>query len=87
MSFFEEIGSLLGLDWARIARGYSLVNYNGEAVYLEGIKKIASLSDAEMIFDTGKGRVRITGEGLTVFSLEEKTVIIKGRILVVSEAE
>ncbi|MCL2798649.1 MAG: YabP/YqfC family sporulation protein [Firmicutes bacterium] len=85
MSFFEEIGNLLGLDWARIAVGYSVVNYNGEAVYIEGIKKVVSLSDTETVFDAGKGRVRITGEGLSVFALEEKTAVIKGRITAVSE--
>jgi len=86
MSFYEEIGNLLGLDWARIIGGYSWVNYNGEALYLEGIKKVVLLSDAEIVVDTGKPRVRVTGEGLTVFSLEEKTLIIKGRILSVGEA-
>ena len=87
MSFFEEIGNLLGLDWARIACGYSVVNYNGESVYIEGIKKVASLSDTEMVFDTGNGRVRVAGEQLTVFSLEEKTAVVKGRITGVSEVD
>ena len=87
MSFFEEIGSLLGLDWARLAQGYSAVNYNGEAVYLEGIKKVVSLSDTEIIFCAGKGRVKITGENLGVFSLEEKTAVIKGTILSISEGQ
>ena len=85
MSFFEEIGSLLGLDWARIACGYSVVNYNGEAVYLEGIKKVVTVSGAEMVFDTGKGRVKISGGDLAVFLLEEKTAVVKGRIAAVSE--
>lgn len=80
MSFYQEIGNLLGLDWARIAGGYNLVNYNGEAVYLEGIKKIIFISDTEIVIDTAKPRVRIAGEDLAVFSLEEKSIIIKGRI-------
>ena len=80
MSFYQEIGNLLGLDWARIAGGYSLVNYNGEAVYLEGIKKVVLVSETEIVVDTGKPRVRITGGGLAVFSLEDKTMVVKGKI-------
>jgi hypothetical protein len=85
MSFYQEIGNILGLDWARIAGGYSLVNYNGEALYIEGIKKVLLVTDAEIVLDTGKPRVRVTGERLAVHSLEEKTIIIKGRIRVVEE--
>ncbi len=80
MSFYQEIGNILGLDWARIAGGYSLVNYNGEAVYLEGIKKVITVSDTEIVVDTGKPRVRIAGENLAVYSLEEKTMVVKGCI-------
>jgi len=81
MSFYREIGNLLGLDWARIANGYSLVNYNGEAVYIEGIKKIVTINDSEIIVDTPKARVKVVGEGLEIFSLEEKTIIVKGKII------
>jgi len=81
MSFYREIGNLLGLDWARIASGYSLVNYNGEAVYIEGIKRVVSISDTEIIVDTPKCRVKVVGYGLSIFSLEEKTMIAKGRIV------
>jgi len=80
MSFYREIGNLLGLDWARIAAGYSLVNYNGEAVYIEGIKKVITVTDTCIVVDTPKRRVRVAGEGLAIFSLEEKTMIVKGKI-------
>jgi len=80
MSFYREIGNVLGLDWARIANGYSFVNYNGEAVYIEGIKKIVNVSDTEIVVDTSKRRVRIFGEALSVFSLEDKTMVVKGKI-------
>ena len=82
MSFYREIGNLLGLDWARIAGGYSLVNYNGEAVYIEGIKKIVAVSDNEITVDTPKARVRVAGEELAVFALEEKTMVVRGRIAI-----
>ena len=87
MSFYREIGNLLGLDWARIASGYSMVNYNGEAIYLEGIKKIINVSDIEVVVDTKKARLRIAGEELCIFSLEEKTMIVKGKILVCEVVE
>jgi len=81
MSFYREIGNLLGLDWARIANGYSFVNYNGEAVYIEGIKKIVTIEDSLIVVDSPKTRIRVEGEDLSIFSLEEKTMIIKGRII------
>ena len=80
MSFYQEIGNILGLDWARIAGGYSVVNYNGEAVYIEGIKKVMIVSDTEIVVDTGKLRVRVAGEELAIFSLEEKSMVVKGKI-------
>jgi len=80
VSFYREIGNLLGLDWARIASGYSIVNYNGEAVYLEGIKKVINVSDVEVVVDTKKARLRIIGKELCIFSLEEKTMIIRGMV-------
>ena len=85
MSFYQEIGNILGLDWARIAGGYSVVNYNGEAVYLEGIKKVVVVSDTEIVVDTGKQRVRIAGEELAISLLEEKSMVAKGRISQVEE--
>jgi hypothetical protein len=85
LSFFLEIGNILGLDWARIVGGYSLVNYNGEAVYIEGVKKVVLLTAGEIIIDTAKPRIKVSGEDLSVFSLEEKTIIIKGRIRLVEE--
>jgi len=80
MSFYRDIGNVLGLDWARIAGGYSLVNYNGEAVYIEGIKRVVNVSELEIVVDTSKQRIKVVGEELCVFSLEDKTMIIKGRI-------
>ena len=87
MSFYREIGNLLGLDWARIASGYSMVNYNGEAVYLEGIKRVVSVSDLEVIVDTKRARLKVVGEELAIFSLEEKTMIIKGKIVATEVVE
>ena len=81
MSFYREIGNLLGLDWARIASGYSMVNYNGEAVYLEGIKKIITVSECEVVVDTASARICIAGQELCIFSLEDKTMIIKGKVV------
>ena len=85
MSFYREIGNLLGLNWASIANGYSLINYNGEAVYIEGIKKVLLMSDTEIVVDAGKLRLRVGGEDLAVHSLEEKTIIVSGKILQTGE--
>ncbi len=81
MSFFSEAASMLGLDAAKISAGYQFINYNGEAVYIEGFKRVVSISDAEMIFELKGGRIVLKGEGLYVFLLESTTVIIKGKIV------
>lgn len=85
MSFYREVGNLLGLDWARIANGYSIVNYNGEAVYIEGISKMASLSESEIVVDAGKTRIKVEGVDLFVVSLEDKTMVVRGDIKFVGE--
>lgn len=80
MSFFREIAEVLGYDEARLALGYNYVNYNGEAVYLEGVKKVLRLDDCEMAFQTPKGVLYVSGEGLSVSNLSGASVLVRGKI-------
>lgn len=81
MSFFNEVISLLGIDAQMLAAGYQIVNYNGEAVYVEGYKKVLSIAENEIILELRKGKkISLQGEGLNVFSLEDTTIIVKGKI-------
>ena len=80
MSFFGEIASVLGFDEARLALGYSYVVYNGEAVYVEGIKKVLRLDESEIAFLVNKGVLYVGGEGLTVSDLSGATALVRGSI-------
>lgn len=84
MSFFKEIGNLLGLEWAGLSRGYSVVNYNGEAVYVEGVKTVIAITQTEIILNVPSARLNICGDNLTIFMLENDTIIVKGVILSVN---
>ena len=81
MSFFSEVVNAMGLDSVRIASGYQIINYNGEAVYIEGFTQILSIAETEIILKLKKkGKIIVFGEGLSVASLETGSVIIKGEI-------
>ena len=82
MSFFDDIkyGSVAGR-----ALGYSVVLMGGEAVYVEGIKRLASVSPTKMEMTAGKRLIIVEGEDMVIDELERETVIIKGRIKAVRE--
>lgn len=86
MSFFNEVSSLLGFDAAKLATGYQIINYNGEAVYVEGFKRVAVISDTEIILELKKGKITLKGSDLKITLLESTSVIVKGKITL-SEAE
>lgn len=80
MSFFKEAGNALGLDWAKLAMGYQLVNYNGEAVYIEGVKRILSIDDTLVALHVGKKLLHIVGENLEIHDVSGAAIMIKGTI-------
>ena len=77
MSFFDEIKyrSLAG----RVIK-YSVIVFGGEAVYVEGITRVVSVSSDKIELNAGKTLLTVEGENMTVEELEKETVIIKGRI-------
>lgn len=81
MSFYNEIANILGLDWTRVASGFSIINYNNEACYIEGIKRVVKVTDTAVTLDFKKGRYYIYGTGLEIFLLEQHCIIIKGLIV------
>lgn len=80
MSFFKEAADALGLDLTKIALGYEVINFGGEAIFVEGFKRLVSTTDCEIVLELKKSRIRIAGESLFIFSLEESTIIIKGKV-------
>lgn len=85
MSFFNEIAAALGLDKSSVANGYQIINYNGDAVYAEGFKRVLSIGAEEVVLGLKKGRVTIVGEELSVKELSGNTVIVCGKIVSCTE--
>lgn len=67
-----------------MALGYNYVNYNGEAVYIEGIKSVLTVSDTDMTFRLPRGVLYVEGVGLTVSDLEGASILVRGQILSVA---
>ncbi len=80
MSFFAETATLLGYDEARLALGYSAILFNGEAVYIEGIGALLSLSDTELAFKLKRGVLYVRGAALRVAELRQNSVLVRGTI-------
>lgn len=80
MSFFKEIADTLGYDEAKLALGYSYVNYNGEAVYVEGVKQILRIGESEMVFRLPRGVLRVAGKDLAAEEVCGATVLVRGRV-------
>ncbi|MCL2861235.1 MAG: YabP/YqfC family sporulation protein [Firmicutes bacterium] len=80
MSFFSEVAKTMGLDSLRIASGYQVINYNGEAAYVEGFVQVLSIDNNEIVLKLKKGKIVISGENLSVASLETGAIIVKGNI-------
>lgn len=79
---FEEIAKQSGISYLT---GYSVVNYNGGAVYVEGIKRIVYLSNERIVLAAGGKTIELIGIGLTIAALEPGVVLVKGNIKSVSE--
>ncbi len=80
MSFFKEVAATLGLDASSIANGYQIIDYNGNAVYCEGFKRVLSVGENEVALGLKGKRIVVSGEGLSIKELENNTVIIVGKI-------
>ncbi len=85
MSFYNEVANIIGLNWASVATGFSYINYNNKAVYIEGIKNVVSILDSEICVAIKSGRLYVSGSNLSVFLLENCSIIIKGEIAFVGQ--
>lgn len=82
MSFFDDVKyrSVAGK-----ALGYSAIIFGGECVFIEGIKRVVTVSGERMEFSLGKKLITVLGEGLTLEELETETAIVRGRVRSVGE--
>ena len=80
MSFIGEVASWLGIDEAALALGYTAVNYDGKAVYIEGVKKVLKIDPDEMAFGLRKGILRVSGAYLEASEMTGSSVLVRGEI-------
>lgn len=78
MSFFAEMANTLGFTPPSV--GYQIVDYNGEAVYVEGIKRILFLSDESIRLETKRAFITFSGENLLLERADEGSVVIRGKV-------
>lgn len=83
MSFFGEMARALGYDEARLALGYNYIVYNGEAVYVEGVKRILRIDAEEVAFSVKSGVLYVSGNSLAVSEICGGSVTVRGEILAV----
>ncbi|MCL2821705.1 MAG: YabP/YqfC family sporulation protein [Firmicutes bacterium] len=79
MSFFLEVAKKLGLDKDKLFGGFSMINYNSEAIYIEGILGVLGIETDCISFKLKNGTTSIFGQQLYIFELNE-TAIVKGQI-------
>lgn len=79
MSFFSEVAKKAGLNELNLSGGYNVVNYNGEAIYVEGIKRLLRIDGNEITIELKGATLVLRGENLNIFELSD-AAIIKGRV-------
>ncbi|MBO5215455.1 MAG: YabP/YqfC family sporulation protein [Clostridia bacterium] len=82
MSFIGELTAKLG-----ICGGYSVINFNGEYVYVEGIERLVFVGENEISVSAKRTVITVEGEKLMMEELDGGTLIIKGKINCVSQKE
>ena len=74
MSFFSEVAFELGLTSP--ATGYQIVDYNGEAIYIEGIRRILNLTPEAIRFEARRGILECTGQGLILKRIDDASRVV-----------
>lgn len=62
-----------------------LVMMDFSSLYFEGMTDVLSISDDEIDIKTKKNKIRISGENLEIVELEEKTILVRGKIFGVNK--
>lgn len=79
MSFFSEVAKKAGLSEINLSSGFNVINYNGEAVYIEGIKRLLKVDGEEIGVELKGAVLTLRGTDLSIFELSD-AAIIKGRV-------
>lgn len=79
MSFFSEVKKDVGITDMQLMSGFSFVNFCGETMYVEGVKKLLKITDECVSLLTKIAEIEVLGE-LKVGAITECSVVISGRI-------
>lgn len=79
MSFFEEVKREVGVTDIQLLSGFSYVNFCGETIYLEGVKRLEKISDDCIVVRTKYAVIEVCG-CLKVESITQNSMVICGRI-------
>lgn len=82
MSMYEEIARQSGLMHIT---GYTVINYGGKAVYVEGVNKLLFVGAENVKLSVGKKYIEIDGEELVIDQMETGALIVKGHIFSITE--
>lgn len=73
------------IDEIKRLKTYAVIVYGGEHAYIEGVKRIVSLTAEKITADCGRTRVVIEGEQLCLSEADGGSLSVQGRITAVRE--
>ena len=82
-NFFSEIKQKLGVS--DLSPFCQIVMIDFFSLYIEGIVDILSIADTEIDMRIKKTKLRVRGENLEIVELEDKVVLIRGKIIGVNK--
>ena len=82
-NFFSEIKQKLGVS--DLSPFCQIVMIDFFSLYIEGVVDILSIADTEIDVRIKKTKLRVSGENLEVVELEDKIVLIRGKIFGVNK--
>ena len=82
-NFFSEIKQKLG--GSDLSPFCQIVMIDFFSLYIEGVVDILSIADTEIDVRIKKTKLRVSGENLEIVELEDKVVLIRGKIIGVNK--
>lgn len=82
-NFFSEIKQKLGVS--DLSPFCQIVMIDFFSLYIEGVVDILSIADNEIDVRIKKTKLRVSGENLEIVELEDKVVLIRGKIFGVNK--
>ncbi|GEM_PF-4269474 len=77
-NFFSEIKQKLGVS--NLSPFCQIVMIDFFSLYIEGVVDILSIADTEIDVRIKKTKLRVSGENLEIVELEDKVILIRGKI-------